>query len=386
MSQHKSPTSMHGFSPRRRNFGRIFRHLDSSRDAHGEFPRAIGGPRTQASATRRNRNNRKVRHAEQSPAEINESSLSYSKRRELITHGTNWKLMLSRLLTTTQQNNHVCRSSRPNPAKRTQLSSRRLPVAPADFNDGEVGWGKFRTANSSHSTVLNESSSSASFNSSADAAKIRRLMKQQRNAQRNRDTYFPVEERSATARIAQQNLAEDPNDSRLSFLPNSEVPKDTDSRSIPAVLGLRLRPEVIPSMPKDMSISRKKYSAENATRSAGRAAIVAGDQDDTSTANILITTTTTTPGRNLPQKQELRPEYNEPTNTQRNLDADNPKSATSAVTSRISIPANSPASSNASASVDPKTNAVDAKLPHNHETIDNSGPAYEDGSVVVVGV
>ena len=81
--QHQSSTSMHGFSPRRQNFGSIFKRLERHRDDHGRAPRAIGERQTPANSPLRSRDTTKVRLSEQSPAKIVKRSLPVASRPRL---------------------------------------------------------------------------------------------------------------------------------------------------------------------------------------------------------------------------------------------------------------------------------------------------------------
>ena len=164
---------MHGFFPRRQDFRGNFRLFQKYRETHGKAPQAIGRRSLRPNPHHRSQSNTKVRLSKQSAAKIIASSHSYSKRRELITHGKGWKLMLSNVLTPLSKINHVRRRSQRIPAATGRLDRSNPLVRPAEYNDGEISWGNTPAANASNSTVLDDSRSSSSHNSSADAEKIR---------------------------------------------------------------------------------------------------------------------------------------------------------------------------------------------------------------------
>ena len=375
---------MHGFFPRRQNFGSIFKRLERHRDEHGRAPRAIGERQTPTNSPLRSRDTTKVRLSEQSPAKFVKRSLSYSRSRELITHGKNWKLMLSRILTPTQKINHVCRNTRLNSAQRAHLSRRKPPIRPADFNDGEVGWGNFRAANSSNSTVLNETSSSSSFNSSADAEKIRQLMKKKHNIMSRWNTDSVVEGHSAATKIGRQKLGRENANFAPKFLPNRKMPAAADSEPNQMVSNLRLRPDVFSNTSNDKPTSWNERSAGNVTRSAGPGASAAGDQNPTVANTSTSSTTVARPDidfvQELSEQQQIQPMHQLPSGAQHNSVADNPISAANTVTSRFPISAGSSVPDNVSASAAPKASAVDAQPPYNPDTIDHAGPVYESGT------
>ena len=177
---------MHGFFPRRQDFEGNSRLINKYRKTHGKAPQAIGRRAIRPNPHLRSRGNTKVRLYKQSAAKIIASSHSYSKRRELITHGENWKLMLSNILTPITKNNHVRRRSQRIPAAAGRLDRSNPLVRPAEYDDGEISWGGTRAVNASNSTVLDDSRSSSSHNSSAGAEKIRQMMQKQRLATRKR--------------------------------------------------------------------------------------------------------------------------------------------------------------------------------------------------------
>ena len=374
---------MHGFFPRRRNLEDILGSLQLNASNHGRALRAIGERQNKAQTPFRSGANKKVRLSDQSAKKNSSSSISYSKGRELITHGKNWKLTLSKILTPTQKINNVCRNSRRNPAQRARLSNRKPPDQLADFNDGEVSWGRVGAANSSETTVLNESSFSSSLNNSTDAERIREIVRKQRSKVRNRNSNSPVEGRSRISEIARRKLARKSYDFRPDFPPSSKMPEAANSRSDAYVSGVHSRQNIIADNTTVTPNNWKGQPPKVVLRSAGRSPIMVNNPNEAVSANVALAPTTVAQSLANPTNKELTPQQSSnpmKSNAGDQLSATSlDATASSAVVDQRRKAVDTSTHVDVSMPAVAKADTVDAQSQQypNSNAVDNTGPVYE---------
>ena len=173
---------MHAFPACLQDLGQISRSNWPVRTAHGRTLRGIGWQRPRPDPHAKKQNKVSLQLSAQSPAENLRYSISSARWRELITRAKFWKLMPTQLLTLSSKIDNVHRKRGRNSARDTREPTKKLPITPEAYQDGEVGWGEFRAAHSSVSTILEEPSAASSLNISVGAQKVRELLQKHRDS------------------------------------------------------------------------------------------------------------------------------------------------------------------------------------------------------------
>ena len=265
---------------------------------------------------------------------------------------------------------HAHRNMDRNPTSHDALPKSKPQNAAESYQDGEVGWGKFRAADSSISTVLDESSTASNLSLSIGAQKVRQLLKKHRNtisrhipAQLSEHSN-PGKDIAITAVARKFSDEQQTHDS--SYNQSSAPPRQFTKRFSRPPLGFDNQAKG-PSNDMDDGISYLITNQTNDRRSAGRSASIAKISEEVP----VVSTTTEASAAAL----DLEPDANSIENIRQqfNILAVQANNASNARLPR------SPVQTSATieeATTTPKYVAIKSRSPHSNRNLaDDIGPS-----------
>ena len=125
----------------------------------GGSPAAPDRKRTRSINLGAKRSTAKVSLFKQQPTKNSAYNFSSTFRRELITHAEKRNILPEQQLIQPTKIMHALRKSDRIPASHGHKTKEKPPVEAESYQDSNLGWGKFRTENSSISTILDGNSS-----------------------------------------------------------------------------------------------------------------------------------------------------------------------------------------------------------------------------------
>ena len=130
----------------------------------GGSPASPDRKRTRSINLGAKRSTAKVSLFKQQPTKNSAYNYSIIFRRELITHAEKRNILPEQQLIQPTKIVHALRKSDRIPASHERMTKGKPPVEAESYQDSDLGWGKFRTENSSISTILDGNSSALSQN------------------------------------------------------------------------------------------------------------------------------------------------------------------------------------------------------------------------------